>query len=696
MVPGTKVPHLVFVLLSALGLCGLVFATSSGAPYLFVIFLSLLLATIWFSSLWVYLISIFICTFAIFSTKYGQGPFYSGNLNDNLIHLQLFLAGVGLTAIVLVILQKERFLKTPSLALLFGWILTGMTFYSFYQSAASSDQENFAFQAVNAERNLRENLDSYIRLIETGSGLFAASEDVTREEWQTFSSRLRFEDQYPGINGIGVIVPVERFHGVPEFSLHEVYAAPEEMKVKNAPLDLFIKYIEPIEKNRNALGLLISSERRRLEGALRARDSGIPAITEELTLVQADVEHPGFVLFAPFYQRNMPIETVEQRRKAFKGLVFSPIVIEKFVKSSLHKFKRELDLKIFFGKDTNLKHPVFSSGNWELKDRQVIKSNTKLAHMPVTMMWKRGPGFPRQSTAVASWAGFCGSLMAIFLAIVLSSLENITERAKKIAEETTYELLQSEKQLQDRQMALVASSRMSSLGQMASGMAHEINNPLAIISGKAQHLESLLAENPINVEKVREHIKVVNSNVERIAKIIRGLRSIARDVPDDPFRDVRAEEIMQDALGLCCSRFKHHEVALIIPNEIPGDLTCYARPEQIVQVLLNLLNNAFDAVEGLPEKWVKVDVEAQEGQKKGQFVVTDSGKGMSKDLTEKIFDPFFTTKDVGKGTGLGLSISRGIIEKHRGRIFVDTNAENTKIVVELESRGTHAEENSYS
>lgn len=705
-IPLKRIPHLGLIFVITLGLCALVFATSFGAPYLFVIFLSLLLATIWFNPTWIYMTSVFICTFAILSTRMRLGPFYGGNINENLLHLQLFLAGVGLTAIVLVTLKQEHSLKIPSVTLVFGWMLTGMTFYSFYQGSVGNDQEHFDFQVEKAEKELRDSLGDYIRLLETGSGLFAASENVTREEWRAFTERLRFESQYPGVNGIGVIVPVnskadlkkltqhERENGFPEFQLHEVSSASAEMRVENPPLDLVVQYVEPIEKNRKAIGLLASSEKNRLEGALKARDTGLPVITEEINLTQDTESLAGFVLFAPFYNRKMPLDTMEQRREAFQGLVYVPVVMKQFVTSNLGDYEHELDLKIYFGHDVDPKREVYSSEGWTTNEKQITKSTTRLGEMPVTMLWKRGSGFKTQSSIVASWAGFCGSLISIFLAIILSSLETITERAKKIAAETTYELSMRENELQVRQMALVASSRMSSLGQMASGMAHEINNPLAIISGKAQHLEFLLNQKPLNFEKAQLHIQAINSNVERIAKIIRGLRSIARDVPNDPFREVGARDIMQDTLELCRSRFKHHDVVLIVPTEISPDLKINARPEQIVQVLLNLLNNAFDAVESLPEKWVKVDVE--HAQRKIRFSVTDSGKGLRGEVTDKIFDPFFTTKDVGKGTGLGLSISRGIIEKHQGRIYVDEHSEYTKFVVEIDSRGIYAEENTYS
>ena len=701
----TKLLQLAFTVLLTVSLCTFVFVVHVGAPFLFIIFLSLLVATMWFSAAWIYLTSILICAFAILSTKQGLGPFYGGNLNENLLHLQLFLAGVGMTAIVLAALRQERSIKNPSLALVFGWLLTGMTFYSFFQSSVGNDQDHFNFQVEKAERELRDSLGDYVRLLETGSGLFAASENVTREEWNAFTSRLRFEAQYPGINGLGVIVPVknkadetrlvhhERKNGFPDFTIHEVDSAPEEMKVKDSPTEMVVQYIEPMKANSQAVGLLISSEKHRLEGAIKSRDSGLPTITDQIILMQDSKARPSFVLYAPFYKHGMPIDSVEQRREAFQGLVFSPVVVEKFVETALHAYGKELNLKIFFGNDVKPERMVYSSLGWKDGEKYEKKSITNLAELPVTILWRQGKSFKTQSSIVASWAGFCGSLISIFLAIILSSLEQVTERAQKIAAERTHELLESEKELHVRQMALVASSRMSSLGQMASGMAHEINNPLAIISGKAQHLEFLLNQRPLNYAKAQSYIQSINSNVERIAKIIRGLRSIARDVPDDPFREVRAKDIMEDTLELCRSRFKHHDVVLMVPSDVSENILCLARHEQIVQVLLNLLNNAFDAVEDLDEKWVQVDIEKTGSKIK--FSVADSGKGLSAELTDRIFDPFFTTKEVGKGTGLGLSISRGIIEKHSGRLYVDEHSLNTKFVVELESRGSHEKENTY-
>jgi signal transduction histidine kinase len=113
-------------------------------------------------------------------------------------------------------------------------------------------------------------------------------------------------------------------------------------------------------------------------------------------------------------------------------------------------------------------------------------------------------------------------------------------------------------------------------------------------------------------------------------------------------------------------------------------LTIECRPTEISQILLNLLNNAFDAVFSLSEKWVELQVEELPDEIRIQ--VTDSGSGISKGIREKLMQPFFTTKEPGKGTGLGLSISNRIALKHHGKIYLDESCKNTRFVLVLPKR----------
>lgn len=136
-------------------------------------------------------------------------------------------------------------------------------------------------------------------------------------------------------------------------------------------------------------------------------------------------------------------------------------------------------------------------------------------------------------------------------------------------------------------------------------------------------------------------------------------------------------------MAFCRERFKHHGIELSLESTT-SEFAVECRPTQISQAILNLLNNAFDAVENLAEKWVRVSVKDMGVAL--TVAVTDSGKGIPKNIRNKILQPFFTTKEVGKGTGLGLSISRGIVAGHGGQLFIDASAPNTSFVIRLPKR----------
>ena len=131
---------------------------------------------------------------------------------------------------------------------------------------------------------------------------------------------------------------------------------------------------------------------------------------------------------------------------------------------------------------------------------------------------------------------------------------------------------------------------------------------------------------------------------------------------------------------MCRSRFFYQNVELIVECD-PG-IVVACRPTQIAQVILNLLNNAYDAVSLLPEKWIRLTVTAVSAGAV-EICITDSGHGVPTTILDKIMQPFFTTKEVGRGVGLGLSISQQIIDDHRGKLYLDASHPNTRFVVEL-------------
>ncbi|MDZ4662751.1 MAG: ATP-binding protein [Pseudomonadota bacterium] len=236
-----------------------------------------------------------------------------------------------------------------------------------------------------------------------------------------------------------------------------------------------------------------------------------------------------------------------------------------------------------------------------------------------------------------------------------------------------------EGKVQEQAQILVQASKMRALGEMSAGIAHEINNPVGIIQGKTQQLKRLLQSEMWTPKKGLEELDKIFYQTDRIAKIVRGLRFFSRCNEKDSPIPVEIQTIIADVVELCGQKFKINNVTLEV--NIRSDLTVQGQVVQLGQVILNLLNNSFDAVANLSEKWVRVSAEPI--GHRARITVTDSGQGIPAELIDKIMQPFFTTKEVGLGTGLGLSISKGIIEEHNGIFWVDQKSRNTCFIIEL-------------
>jgi signal transduction histidine kinase len=235
-------------------------------------------------------------------------------------------------------------------------------------------------------------------------------------------------------------------------------------------------------------------------------------------------------------------------------------------------------------------------------------------------------------------------------------------------------------QIERQKMQVIQAEKLAILGEMAAGLAHEINNPLAIIQAQAHRLRLLFRRNALTTELVESSVECIEKTVGRIVKIVQGLRAFAReDTQAEPQR-VPVQRIIEDALMFCESRIRNHGIELRV-TPFPPDLALWCRPLQITQVLVQLLNNAFDAIQmhPSPHPWIEIRV-VHDGNYTTLNVV-DAGPGIPQEISEKIMLPFFTTKEIGKGSGLGLSIAKGIVESHRGRFFVDVEEPYTTFVM---------------
>ena len=232
--------------------------------------------------------------------------------------------------------------------------------------------------------------------------------------------------------------------------------------------------------------------------------------------------------------------------------------------------------------------------------------------------------------------------------------------------------------LKQIQTSLVAQSKMASLGEMAAGIAHEINNPLSIIRGRA-----LLLKDRVSDEKIKQDFELIEQNCVRIERIIRSLKSVSRNSSNDPFEETCVIGMLEEIYVIAKERFreKNLELTLDIESGISEFDRTRARSAEIVQVLVNLLNNSFDAIRGKTPGWARIGLKKENDS----FIieVVDSGQRIDLTVAERMMEPFFTTKATGLGTGLGLSISKQFLQNHNANLVYDGNCVNTRFYFKL-------------
>jgi signal transduction histidine kinase len=549
----------------------------------------------------------------------------------------------------------------PSAVLTVGLIVTAAAAWNTAATAALEERYRFHAAAEAIRSTIASRSDAYIAVLLGGAGLFAASTDVQFGEFRDYVSRLSLPERYPGIQGVGLsrlVRPGEReevisrvrssvpsFRFWPEDPSGEIHA---------------IVYLEPQDsRNRLAMGYNMWSEPARRAAMERARDTGEPAATSTVRLVQEDVEpdsaQVGFLIYVPVYRGGAVPQTVEERRDRLFGFVYAPFRADDLLKGVLGVVAGRMPtLQVFDGAPSegrllHQSHPAPGRGQ-ELQRTLLVGGRTW------TLVFREEASTFPFAGGLAAWlVATAGVLLSVLLFAVMRG----QIRARESAERTAEELRRSEE-------ALRAANRLRD--EFLAMVSHELRTPLNAIVGWA----TMLQKGQVPPESYRHALSVIARNAAAQTRLVEDLLDVSSAL-DNRLRlcksDVDVNRLLTTAIESI--RPTAEEQGVSIECAIPQDMGAVRGDQaRLLQVFGNILSNAvkFTPAGG------RIAVEAR--AEAGELVidVSDTGIGMSETFQPHAFERFrqedSSTTRAHAGVGLGLAIVRHLVELHGGRVAV--------------------------
>ena len=323
---------------------------------------------------------------------------------------------------------------------------------------------------------------------------------------------------------------------------------------------------------------------------------------------------------------------------------------------------REALADLLSGSSKGTKDDIFISRQADLSGSKTIYAATILENEDWILVCRK-----RASESLSA----LNTAKLVTLATMLLSTLFLATNALRLSKKTVHRVEMADKKKQKMNEQMFQTGKLASIGELAAGIAHEINNPVAIMVEEAGWIDDLLQEEEFregkNLDEFKRALKQIRIQGKRCKDITHKLLSFARKT-DFTLHRVRLNELIEDIIAISAKRADHGGVS-VRTNIQEGLPALYLPQTEIQQVLLNLINNSLDAME---DKGGTLFVSAGLKGENILIEVSDNGRGIPKEDFSRLFDPFFTTKPVGKGTGLGLSICYGIIKRLGGEITVNS------------------------
>ncbi|WP_094671456.1 CHASE domain-containing protein [Hydrocoleum sp. CS-953] len=636
-----------------------------------------------------------------------------------------------------------------------------------YHWELAKDRERFQQQSTVLVNELQRQLHSYTQLTRSVGSFLKSPEKVTRQEFQEFTSSLL--PYYDGLLGLGWSQKVEnqerslyeqqlQAQGLKDFQIREHNSKGNQVVAGDRQVYFPTTYIAPLTRWQDYIGWDAASDIKRLLSIERAERIGVSVSTP---LVQLENGKSGFVLYHPvFTSTNSKFKSLDSKKNdddtKFQGVVFGfyevRTLVEKAISNlnlngldfylyrlaedqlgsalnktavnatdyfliaykadsqSLTESPQVANLEIIDNPVEQPQHLCRYSREWEFCIRSLHTAQQELSLLVL----------PASDHSISSWRSETVLALGLLVTVSLVMYLLISQQATLKVEGKNRELEELLQELHQTQLQLVQTEKMSSLGRLVAGVAHEINNPVSFISGNVEyanhHFQDLFdliylyqtqyptpapeieaAIEDIDLDFIAEDLpkllKSMKVGSERLREIVLSLRNFSR-LDESTVKEVDIHTGLESTLMILAHRIKSqpHRPELQVTKDY-GNLPlieCYAG--QLNQVFMNILANAIDALEDaieegkLKERSPMISIKtAQVDTEWITIQITDNGPGIKTDIQTRLFDPFFTTKPVGKGTGLGLSISYQIIcEKHGGYLLCSSEEGNgTEFIIKL-------------
>lgn len=598
---------------------------------------------------------------AIYMGRLGVGLHMGATANIGLIHLQVTFAAISLSLIVIEDFYYKKVRRKTIGILVFFLVLSMLSYSSLLKLLAQQKNTEIREQFTITRNALTARFEVYAAAMKTMVAHVALNPDPCVPYWQEFAEKSELVSRYAGLNGVGIIYPVKRSETDAwlkerktkcQSSMVRVHEVPNVQR-HDSPERFVITKVYPREKNIEAYGLDVASEKHRYDAATKARASNMMTITKPVVLVQDKKSEPAYLLFAPI-----------RRNERFVGWIYAPIIWPRFFQNSIAQLPRGLGYSIVVN-DADADGIVYRTHKRFEHLEFFARDSFRAFDQTLTINWFVDPTLVNPKDWLAVWVAFLLASVSLMLAIIAANMEQLAERATAIAK--------------DRSEALVSYAKMITLGELSSNIAHEVNNPLGILKGLLAILRIEVVDHKADEKVLKPIFERIESTVNRLSRIITSMQILSRDGSGAPKARMGLEKPVNVCVELVEEKFRKAGVELML--KLDPKAVVIGNENEISQVVANLLNNAFDAIKDRQERWIRIETQAFPTYV--QLSLTDSGPGIPEPIARKIMQPWFTTKTYNQGSGLGLSISQKIVQAHGATLELDRTDPNTRFVLKF-------------